>query len=56
LNATFFNAGTVAGAFVGGLIVEGAGYEPLGALMLASAVASAALVVLFVEERRPDEP
>jgi len=56
LNAPFFNAGTVAGSFLGGLIVEGAGYEPLGALMLASALASAALVVLFVEERSSDEP
>jgi DHA1 family inner membrane transport protein len=50
LNAAFFNAGTVIGAFLGGVIVEGNGYEPLGPMMLAGAIISAALVVLFVVE------
>jgi len=50
LNAAFFNVGTVLGAFLGGMIVESGGYEPLGLLTLAGAVVSAALVALFVVE------
>jgi putative MFS transporter len=56
VNAAFFNAGMVLGAFLGGVVVEGAGYAPLGLLMLASAATSAALVALFVAERNAEEP
>jgi DHA1 family inner membrane transport protein len=56
LNAAFFNAGTVIGAFVGGLIVENSGYEPLGPMMLAGAIGSAALVWLFVVETPLNQP
>ncbi len=50
LNTASFNAGTVLGAYFGGVVVEGAGYEPLGLLMLAGAIVSAALIALFVVE------
>jgi predicted MFS family arabinose efflux permease len=50
LNTASFNAGTVIGALAGGVIVERSGYEPLGLMMLAGAVTSAALVMLFVVE------
>jgi predicted MFS family arabinose efflux permease len=56
VNAAFFNAGMVVGAFLGGVIVESAGYEPLGLLMLASAAMSALLVALFVAEKSTEEP
>ena len=56
LNAAFFNAGMVAGSFLGGVIVESAGYEPLGLLMLVSAATSAALVALFVAEKNQEDP
>ena len=54
LNAASFNAGTVLGAFGGGLLVESVGYEPLGLMMLGGAVVSAGLIALFVDEAELD--
>ena len=50
LNTASFNAGTVIGAFAGGVIVETRGFEPLGPMMLVGAVMSSALVTFFVAE------
>lgn len=51
LNMTCFQCGAVVGAGLGGLLVEMAGYEALGTLMLAASIAAAALVSLFVQEQ-----
>jgi len=50
LNVSAFNTGTVLGTFLGGLVVESIGYEPLGVMMILGAVGSAALIALFVNE------
>jgi AAHS family 4-hydroxybenzoate transporter-like MFS transporter len=56
LNTAAFNGGTVIGAYFGSVVVESAGYEPLGILMLAGAIVSAALIALFVVEADAAEP